>query len=184
MSPAIILVLFTWTLGCSASAPQHEADRIPVRTSQTSHRTTPPDGIGIDPALAVYVAEYIRDRALARPDLPEVDGVGIRFDTARVHSECHDGAIGCCLRLGAAGRPGPAYIDSVWFRRVGEYAARALVWHELGHCVDGLGHDPAAGRIMHAHIGDDSLQWLVGWADAADALWRSIPGVRGAGGMQ
>lgn len=165
------VVLFLTCQGCGGSTQR----RIELRPATTPLARLDGD-VPIDPRLVPFVSSYLRERAVRRPDLPPPRWGGpgegsIALDTARTHAACGVGAIGCCTRL----KGGDVYLDGAWLAGHGPMVWNALVHHELGHCVDGLGHVPGPGRIMSATLSDDERGWLSVWTFEVADLFSSVP---------
>lgn len=64
-------------------------------------------------------------------------------------------------------------ISPFWWNAIDDGAKRALIYHELGHCILGRDHEEEPGHIMSAELSTVARHWDIGWDLAIDRLFTS-----------
>jgi hypothetical protein len=112
----------------------------------------------VDPALKAYFSEFISDALAAGVPMDVerfVDLKSIVF--AKITT---NGVLGYCisaeyLDLGGFHRELNIEIDPEMFASLSKCDRRALIYHELGHCLLGLDHSPYKDSLMFWYIQPD-----------------------------
>lgn len=87
----------------------------------------------IEPSLVSYVQSF--EMKIGVP----VNNVDVVFKPIKYPT------IGLCYRGG--GEKNKVEIDPVQWKKMDEYGREQLMYHELGHCVLGLGHNDAEAKL-------------------------------------
>lgn len=100
--------------------------------------------VGVAPELAPYVGEF--RLAMARRGLGTVTPRVVRF------AELPDPLVGWC-------EPGARAIQVHARLAAAPASLRAVVYHELGHCGLGLGHDPEPDHLLSRSVPLGTERW-------------------------
>lgn len=117
------------------------------------------DNLYIAPELQPYF-DLFEEEAAARGLNYNLENANLEGYLLRI---TEDDVVGQCAYN--SDRPNRVTIDLTFWRRASSYNKEMVVFHELGHCVLGLGHNDDANAdgtcvsIMHSGLGDCELNY-------------------------
>lgn len=167
------LLLLLFLVGC-ATTPSKEHDNGPDGTLPGQRPIS-----FYDPELEQLYDFYKLDAALYGVTIPPHDIVTMRFIDAFPEAHDKDGReIGeCDWDQDAKGKFQAIYILNEAWNRDMPYTMRAIVYHELTHCIFYLEHSKITGSIMSSTAVDDEDYWANDWTWHLNALFNYIKGI-------
>lgn len=117
-----------------------------------------------DQRLRPYVAMFFAD-AFSRGIFLSDAALEYRIKKQPLEEEMPN-AVGICYRS-KSGAYQKIVIGEEYWERAGEFERLAIMYHELGHCVMGIGHVPAHPSLMYPRVyGEEYLKvWFEKMAD-------------------